>query len=79
MYLSTVKDVSHLDLVGWINETWYSWAKFRGCDIAFHPAAFYLSIADHLTREVDGIQPGPELIEEDPWDASYYHSYRGNR
>ncbi len=41
--------------------------KFRGRDIAFHPATFYLSIADYLAREVDGVRPGPE---EDPWDAS---------
>ncbi len=46
------------------------WAKFRGRNIAFHPATFYLSIADHLAREVDDVQSGPEPIEEDPWDAS---------
>jgi len=69
-YVGTVEDVSHLDLVGWINAARYSWAKFRGRNIAFHPATFYLSIADHLAREVDGVQPGPEPIDEDPWDAS---------
>ena len=62
--------MNHLDLVGWINAARYSWAKFRGHDIPFHPATFYLSTADHLAREVDGVQPGPEPIEEDPWDAS---------
>lgn len=69
-YVDTVEDVSHLDLVGWVNTARYSWAKLRGHNIAFHPATYYLSIADHLAREVDGVQPGPELIEEDPWDAS---------
>ncbi|KAH9964254.1 Alpha/Beta hydrolase protein [Russula dissimulans] len=69
-YLGTLQNVSHLDLVGWINTARYSWARFRGHDIQFHPATFYLSIAHHLAREVDDVQPGPEPIEEDPWDAS---------
>jgi len=69
-YLGTLQDVSHLDQVGWINAARYSWARFRGRDIAFHPATFYLSIANHLAREVDGVQPESEPIEEDPWDAS---------
>ncbi|KAI9461182.1 Alpha/Beta hydrolase protein [Russula earlei] len=59
-YLGTLQDVSHLDLVGWINTARYSWARFRGRDIRFRPATFYLSVAHHLAREVDG----------DPWDAS---------
>jgi len=69
-YLGTLRDVNHLDLVGWINTARYSWARFRGRDISFHPATFYLSIGDHLARDVDGVQPGSEPIEEDPWDAS---------
>ena len=69
-YLGTLQDVSHLDQVGWINTARYSWARFRGRDIPFHPATFYLSIANHLAREVDGVQPESEPIEEDPWDAS---------
>jgi len=69
-YLGTLQDVSHLDQVGWINEARYSWARFRGRDIPFHPATFYLSIASHLAREVDGVQPESEPMEEDPWDAS---------
>jgi hypothetical protein len=69
-YLGTLQDVSHLDQVGWINAARYSWARFRGRDIAFHPATFYLSIADHLARDVDGVQPASGAIEEDPWDAS---------
>jgi hypothetical protein len=27
-------------------------------------------MADHLAREVDGVQPESEPVEEDPWDAS---------
>ncbi|KAI0003758.1 Alpha/Beta hydrolase protein, partial [Russula compacta] len=69
-YLGTVQDVNHLDLVGWINAARYSWARFRGRGISFHPGTFYLSNADHLAREVDGVQPAPEPIVEDPWDAS---------
>ncbi|KAI0308281.1 Alpha/Beta hydrolase protein [Multifurca ochricompacta] len=70
IYLGTVQDASHLDLVGWVNTARYSWARLRGRDIKFHPATFYLAMADHLAREVDGVQPEPESIEEDPWDAS---------
>ncbi|KAI0275147.1 Alpha/Beta hydrolase protein [Gloeopeniophorella convolvens] len=66
-YLGTVQDVNHLDLVGWINSARYSWARLRGRAIKFRPATFYLAAADHLAREVDGVQPEPE---EDPWDAS---------
>lgn len=69
-YLGTVQDVNHLDLVGWINSARYSWARLRGRDIKFHPATFYLAMADHLAREVDGVQPESEPVEEDPWDAS---------
>ncbi|KAN0124638.1 Alpha/Beta hydrolase fold [Lactarius tabidus] len=69
-YLGTVEDVNHLDLVGWINSARYSWARLRGRDIKFHPATFYLTMADHLAREVDGVQPESEPVEEDPWDAS---------
>ena len=72
-YLGTVQDVSHLDLVGWINSARYSWARLRGRDIKFHPATFYLAMADHLAREVDGVQPESEPVEEDPWDASSDH------
>ncbi|KAH9065676.1 Alpha/Beta hydrolase protein [Lactarius vividus] len=69
-YLGTVEDVNHLDLVGWINSARFSWARLRGRDIKFHPATFYLTMADHLAREVDGVQPELEPVEEDPWDAS---------
>ena len=62
--------MNHLDLVGWINAARFRWARFRGHDIRFHPATFYLSVADHLAREVDGVQPEPEPIEADPWDSS---------
>ncbi|KAF8274019.1 Alpha/Beta hydrolase protein [Lactarius quietus] len=65
-----LEDVNHLDLVGWINNARYSWARLRGRDIKFHPATFYLAMADHLAREVDGVQPESEPVEEDPWDAS---------
>lgn len=69
-YLGTLEDVNHLDLVGWINSARFSWARLRGRDIKFHPATFYLAMADHLAREVDGVQPELEPVEEDPWDAS---------
>ena len=69
-YLGTVQDVNHLDLVGWINSARYGWARLRGRDIKFHPATFYLAMADHLARDVDGVQPESEPVEEDPWDAS---------
>jgi triacylglycerol lipase len=69
-YLGTVENVSHLDLVGWINTARYGWARLRGRDIQFRPATFYLATADNLAREVDGVQPESESVEEDPWDAS---------
>ena len=69
-YLGTVQDVNHLDLVGWINSARYSWARLRGRDIKFHPGTFYLTMADHLAREVDDVQPESEPVEGDPWDAS---------
>src|SRR4051794_17030844 len=54
-YLGTLEDVNHLDLVGWINSARYMWAEFTGREIEFKPATFYLGVADHLARVVEGI------------------------
>ncbi|KAI0034131.1 Alpha/Beta hydrolase protein, partial [Vararia minispora EC-137] len=56
-YLGTLTDVNHLDLVGWVNAARYKWASFRGKEIHFKPATFYLGIADLLAREVEGQAP----------------------
>ena len=46
--------MNHLDLVGWINTARYKWAEFTGREIKFKPATFYLGVADHLARHVEG-------------------------
>ena len=46
--------MNHLDLVGWINTARYKWAEIMGREIKFKPATFYLGIADHLARVVEG-------------------------
>lgn len=46
--------MNHLDLVGWINAARYKWAEFTGREIKFKPATFYLGVADHLARQVEG-------------------------
>ena len=53
-YLGTLEGVNHLDLVGWINTARYKWAEIMGREIKFKPATFYLGIADHLARVVEG-------------------------
>ena len=53
-YLGTLEGVNHLDLVGWINTARYKWAEFTGREIKFKPATFYLGVADHLARHVEG-------------------------
>lgn len=53
-YLGTLENVSHLDLVGWTNGARYRWAEIMGREIRFKPATFYLGIADHLARVVEG-------------------------
>ncbi|RPD57047.1 alpha/beta-hydrolase [Lentinus tigrinus ALCF2SS1-6] len=58
-YLGTLEGVNHLDLVGWINTARYKWAEIMGREIKFKPATFYLGIADHLARVVEG-QGKPE-------------------
>ncbi|KAI0778411.1 alpha/beta-hydrolase [Trametes elegans] len=59
-YLGTLEGVNHLDLVGWINTARYKWAEIMGREIKFKPATFYLGIADHLARVVEGQgQAGP--------------------
>lgn len=46
--------MNHLDLIGWINTTRYKWAELTGREIKFKPATFYLGVADHLARHVEG-------------------------
>ena len=46
--------MNHLDLVGWISTARYKWAEFTGRGIKFKPATFYLGVADHLARHVEG-------------------------
>lgn len=62
-YLGTLEGVNHLDLVGWINTARYKWAEIMGREIKFKPATFYLGIADHLARVVEG-QEQPRGAEE---------------
>lgn len=59
-YLGTLKGVSHLDLVGWVNTARYTWAEWTGRSIKFKPATFYLEVADHLARVVEGVKEGEE-------------------
>jgi triacylglycerol lipase len=44
-------------LVGWINTARYKWAEIMGREIKFKPATFYLGIADHLAKAVEGLSP----------------------
>lgn len=61
-YLGTLENVNHLDLVGWTNVARYRWAEIMGREIRFKPATFYLGVADHLARAVEGQE---ELDEVD--------------
>ncbi|KAI0756781.1 Alpha/Beta hydrolase protein [Daedaleopsis nitida] len=63
-YLGTLEGVNHLDLVGWINTARYKWAEIMGREIKFKPATFYLGVADHLARVVEGLEH-PEGDEEE--------------
>ncbi|EIW64227.1 alpha/beta-hydrolase [Trametes versicolor FP-101664 SS1] len=66
-YLGTLEGVNHLDLVGWINTARYKWAEIMGREIKFKPATFYLGIADHLARVVEGQGRAPgEGAQEGP-------------
>ncbi|CAL1695126.1 unnamed protein product [Somion occarium] len=64
-YLGTLEGVNHLDLVGWVNTARYKWAEIMGREIKFKPATFYLGIADHLARVVEGQEAPqePEALE----------------
>ena len=53
-YLGTLEGVNHLDLIGWVNTARYKWAEVMGREIKFKPVTFYLGIADHLARVVEG-------------------------
>lgn len=70
-YLGTLEGVNHLDLVGWISTARYKWAELTGREIKFKPATFYLGVADHLARHVEG-QSATEGVqdEEDRTDGS---------
>ncbi|KAL6310097.1 Alpha/Beta hydrolase protein [Sparassis latifolia] len=61
-YLGTLEDVNHLDLIGWVNTARYKWAEIMGREVKFKPATFYLGIADHLARVVEG-QDAPEVAQ----------------
>ncbi|KAF7306756.1 hypothetical protein MIND_00467300 [Mycena indigotica] len=56
-YCGTLQDVSHLNLVGWINPAQYKWAEMMGREITFRPATFYLGIVDMLAGEVEKQPP----------------------
>lgn len=55
--MGTLENVSHLDLVGWINTARYKWAAMTGREIKFRPATFYLGIADMLAEKVENQPP----------------------
>ncbi|KAI0961950.1 hypothetical protein AcV7_000914 [Taiwanofungus camphoratus] len=57
-YLGTLEGVNHLDLIGWVNTARYKWAEIMGRAVPFKPATFYLGIADHLARVVEGQSQG---------------------
>jgi triacylglycerol lipase len=50
-YRGTLLDVSHPDLVGWINQVRYTMAAWAGRPITFKPATFYLEVADYLAEQ----------------------------
>nr|GAT47848.1 predicted protein [Mycena chlorophos] len=56
-YCGTIQNVSHLNLVGWINPAQIKWAEIVGREITFRPATFYLGIVDRLAEEVEGQPP----------------------
>ena len=62
--------MNHLDLVGWINTARYKWAEIMGREIKFKPATFYLGIADHLARVVEGQAQPHEQVEMGPGHGS---------
>ncbi|PCH33909.1 alpha/beta-hydrolase [Wolfiporia cocos MD-104 SS10] len=53
-YLGTLEGVNHLELIGWVNSARYKWAEIMGRELKFRPVTFYLGIADHLARVVEG-------------------------
>ncbi|CCL98514.1 uncharacterized protein FIBRA_00513 [Fibroporia radiculosa] len=57
-YLGTLEGVNHLDLIGWVNTARYKWAEIMGREVKFKPVTFYLGIADHLARVVEGQAQG---------------------
>lgn len=77
-YLGTLEDVNHLDLVGWINTARYKWAEIMGRGIKFKPATFYLSIADHLARVVEGQGEVPVITDRSKDVQPSHASVRGN-
>jgi triacylglycerol lipase len=59
-----LEGVNHLDLVGWVNTARYKWAEIMGREIKFKPATFYLGVADHLARVVEG-EAQPHTLAKD--------------
>jgi triacylglycerol lipase len=43
----------------------YKWAEFTGREIKFKPATFYLGVADHLARVVEGQDAGSGKSSEE--------------
>lgn len=58
-YLGTLEGVNHLELIGWVNTARYKWAEIMGREVKFKPVTFYLGIADHLARVVEGQEHAP--------------------
>ena len=77
-YLGTLEGVNHLDLVGWVNTARYKWAQIMGREIKFKPGTFYLGIADHLARVVEG-QAHPQEQPDSAGDASVSKADREER
>jgi len=65
IYLGTLSQVNHLDLVGWINTARYKWAEIMGKEIKFRPATFYLGIVDMLAREVEGQEQEQNQVDHE--------------
>ncbi|GAA5962307.1 hypothetical protein JCM21900_006390 [Sporobolomyces salmonicolor] len=50
-YRSTLHNVNHLDLVGWVGKVRYGWAELLGKPIKFKPISFFCAMAEMLADE----------------------------
>lgn len=48
-----------------MNTARYKWAEFTGREIKFKPATFYLGVADHIARHVEGLGANQLLDNDD--------------